>query len=180
MLAFLDLALQNSGQSFGKPSRLVSPVRPPCFHLTYRQWEIANLESSPSKFDFPPFDLVTSLIPIYFEHVNNYLPLLHRPTFEKCVLAGLHFRDEAFGITVLLVCAIAARHSDDPRVLLEGHDKPGSRLSAGWKWFNQTHMMKRSILLLPSLHELQYFAVCTALASATLKLIFTYSLQFYS
>ncbi|KAJ7654343.1 hypothetical protein B0H17DRAFT_1099789, partial [Mycena rosella] len=38
------------------------------------------------------------------------------------------------GSTVLAVCAVASKYSDDPRVLLEGTN---TRLSSGWKYFCQ-------------------------------------------
>jgi hypothetical protein len=56
---------------------------------------------------------------------------------------------------LLLVCAVGARFVDDERVLLDG----ASGLSAGWKWFNQVPLMRRSILALPGLHDLQICCV---------------------
>ncbi len=75
-----------------------------------------------------------SLIDAYFINHNVNRPVLHRPTFEAAVFDKLHIRDKDFGSVVLLVCALAARFVDDPRVLLEGSDSPHS---AGWKWFWQ-------------------------------------------
>ncbi|KAJ7114697.1 hypothetical protein C8R44DRAFT_880780 [Mycena epipterygia] len=64
---------------------------------------------------FPEPDLLSELIALYFEHVNPYYPLLHRPTFERSVADGLHTRDASFGAVVLPVSAIASRFSDDVR-----------------------------------------------------------------
>ena len=59
------------------------------------------------------------------------MPLLHRPTFEKGLAEGLHYKDEGFGSTVLLVSALGSRFCDDPRVILEDSN---SQHSAGWEW----------------------------------------------
>lgn len=50
---------------------------------------------------------------------------------------GLHIRDRGFGGVVLLVCALGARYSTDPRVLLNSNERP----SAGWMWFVQVSRM---------------------------------------
>ncbi|CAK5270071.1 unnamed protein product [Mycena citricolor] len=65
---------------------------------------------------FPPQDLLYSLITLYFEHANLFLPLLHRPSFERDVSRGSHLLDDQLGAIVLLVCAIGSRFSHDPRV----------------------------------------------------------------
>lgn len=72
---------------------------------------------------------MTSLLNLYFEHVNLFAPLLHRPTFGKGIASKLHTKNASFGGVVLLVCALGARLSDDPRVLEDGTQ---STLSAGW------------------------------------------------
>ena len=53
--------------------------------------------------------MVGTLVALYFTHMNDLLPLLHRPTFEAAVRDGVHLHDEGFGSTVLLVCANGAR-----------------------------------------------------------------------
>lgn len=88
------------------------------------------------------------------------MPLFHRPSFETSVAEGLHLQDPSFGATLLLVCAIGSRYSDDPRVLYDGTT---STHSAGWKWFEQVSVIRRSFIPPPSLRELQNFAVCTFL-----------------
>ena len=81
---------------------------------------------------FPPRDLLDALVDLYFAHMNSQLPLLHKPTFRKSLAAGEHLRNGGFGATVLLACAIGARFTRDPRVLLDDSDHYHS---AGWKWF---------------------------------------------
>ena len=70
--------------------------------------------------DFPPQDLLDSLVELYFRNVNDVTPLLHEPTFRKDVAEGLHCRRGEFGAIVLLVCANAARFTRDPRISPQG------------------------------------------------------------
>ncbi|PCH38618.1 hypothetical protein WOLCODRAFT_136368 [Wolfiporia cocos MD-104 SS10] len=93
------------------------------------------------------------LIDLYFVNKNTYMPLLHRPTFESNVADGLHLRNQGFGSTVLLVCAIGARYTEDPRVYLPGYEN--DPLARGWKWFNLIHNVKRTWLSSPTLYDLQ-------------------------
>ncbi len=97
-----------------------------------------------------------SLIDLYFTRSGLYLPILHRPTFERDVRVDLHKHDQGFGSVVLLVCALGARFSNDPRVLLEGIK---DQHSAGWKWFHQAHWVRRSLLVPPRLSDLQIASV---------------------
>jgi hypothetical protein len=95
---------------------------------------------------------MTQLVDAYFEKCNLYLPLLHRPSFDKAVADGLHTREEGFGSIVLLVCALGSRFSNDPRVILAGSN---SQHSAGWEWFRQVQWIRRSLLSPPRLYDLQ-------------------------
>ena len=88
--------------------------------------------------------------------MNSFLPLLHRPIFEKSLADNLHLRDDGFGAVVLLVAAVGARFSDDPRVALPGTE---AMHSAGWAWFNQVQMVRRSLFSPPSLYDLQIYCV---------------------
>ena len=102
-------------------------------------------------------DLVFSLSDLYFKKENIFMPLLHRPTFETSIKEGLHLQDDMFGAMVLLVCALGARHSDDPRIFLEGTNDTHS---AGWKWFRQVDLLRhKNFLFAPSLYELQAYCV---------------------
>ena len=113
-------------------------------------------EQPPHK-EFPPPDLFETLVDLYFTQMNDYMPLLHRPTFEQGIKDNLHLRDEGFGSTVLLVCANGARFSDDPRVLL---DNNRTAESAGWKWFKPVQASRRAIRLQhPRIYDLQLACV---------------------
>ncbi|KAF8625237.1 hypothetical protein AX17_006903 [Amanita inopinata Kibby_2008] len=125
-------------------------------YWTVRPWERSSAETQRPTYNFPPDDLVVMLIDLYFTNVNLYLPLLHRPTFDRSIAEGLHHTNEMFGATLLLVCAVGSRYSDDRRVLLDGEE---SFNSCGWKWFEQVQMVRRSLLAPPSLYDLQFICL---------------------
>jgi hypothetical protein len=104
---------------------------------------------------FPDADLIPILVNNYFENFNTYVPLLHRPTFERALQEELHHRDRGFASVFLLVCALGARSVDDPRVLLspELHD------SAGWVFFDQVNIGWIPCSLPPSIYDVQSYFV---------------------
>lgn len=120
-----------------------------------RQWEIYAPEQR-KEYVFPEPDLLEDLIELYFARMNIFLPLLHRPTLEEGLSKGLHLKDEGFGSVVLLMCAVGSRYSDDPRVFLENTQ---SEASAGWKWFDQVQMIRKSLMSPPRLYDLQMYCV---------------------
>jgi hypothetical protein len=63
-----------------------------------------------------------------------------------------------FAAVVMLVCAVASRYSNDPRVLLDGVD---SWHSCGWKYFDQVQVVRKSLLAPPTLYDLQFYCVST-------------------
>lgn len=106
-------------------------------------------------YEFPEDDLMTELVDLYFRHINIFMPLLHRPTFSKSIADGFHLLNNSFGALVLLICAIASRFSDDPRIF----EPDTSEHSAGWKWFSQIRMSQRTMLAKPCLYDLQVYCV---------------------
>lgn len=139
----------NVYQNVNLPSR-----RPEFWH--FEPWVIPKLEDPEPHYRFPDPDLLTSLVDLYFANTNTFLPLLHQPMFEKSLSDNLHRRDDGFGAVVLLVAAVGARFSDDPRVALPGTD---AMHSAGWAWFNQVQMVRRSLFSPPSLYDLQIYCL---------------------
>ncbi|KAH6913513.1 fungal-specific transcription factor domain-containing protein [Coprinopsis sp. MPI-PUGE-AT-0042] len=79
-------------------------------------------ERRPMFWNTPSVPLMDSLLSLYFEHYNIFMPLIHRPTLERELREGLHRENEAFATTVLLMCALGSRYSDDPGVLLGEED----------------------------------------------------------
>ncbi|KIK68679.1 hypothetical protein GYMLUDRAFT_215462 [Collybiopsis luxurians FD-317 M1] len=121
-------------------------------------WELKPWHVTPQyqaiPYEYPPNDLLKSLLALYWEHFHPFYPLLHRPTFEKSLAAKLHMYDRPFGATVLAVCALASRYSADPRVL---YDNTTSMHSAGWKYFNQIEFVPKSLVGSFSVHVLQVY-----------------------
>ncbi|KAF9010747.1 fungal-specific transcription factor domain-containing protein [Cyathus striatus] len=125
-------------------------------------WEIPSwmvphpkMEDTPL-YIFPEYDLLVSLVDLYFTHCNPYLPLLHRPIFERSLEKKDHLLDHNFGGTVMLVCALGSCYSNDPRVFMDGN---GSTTSAGWKWYSQVNILRKSFYKRTSLYELQTYAL---------------------
>ncbi|KAJ7282765.1 fungal-specific transcription factor domain-containing protein, partial [Mycena rebaudengoi] len=101
---------------------------------------------------FPPEDLLEDLLDLFFSRIHILMCMLHRPTFEASIARGLHLTHHVFGSVVLVVCALAARFSEDPRVVLEGTD---SHLSAGWEWYEQVRPFRTDFTAAPTLYDLQ-------------------------
>ena len=123
--------------------------------LTCFQWEVTP--EPLVELEFPPPDLIHDLVEIYFKQVNIFSFILHRPTFERSLADGLHFRDPEFGAVVLAVCALGSKNSTDERVILPGEY---GALSAGWEWFRQIRRpFSGHALKTASLYELQLCCV---------------------
>ncbi|KAJ7741204.1 fungal-specific transcription factor domain-containing protein [Mycena maculata] len=139
------------------PREDLPPTKRPQFW--YSPWEHAHLtlEVSSPPLTFPPSDLLQSLVSLFFAKVNIVLALLHRPTFERSLAANLHYSDKQFGETVLALCAVASKYSDDPRVVFEG---TGSRLSSGWQYFRQLKPLSKPLLRSCTLYEAQTLCLC--------------------
>lgn len=136
------------------------------------KWQIRKPEDRPPPFEFPPDDLMISLIDLFFTKIHLLLPILHRPSFLKSVAKGLHHEDRHFGGLVLAICALGARFSDDPRVFEE---HTSNERSIGWKWIRQIEPIKGSFTDPPTIHEIQLYTVCVAvLLSDTLRQFSTF------
>lgn len=79
----------------------------------------------------PPYDLLYSLVDLYFKHVNIWLPLLDRKSTLD-VLFGPSTLDEADKILLHAMVATTLRFSNDPRLTLESrqhyHDTSKQRV----------------------------------------------------
>lgn len=105
---------------------------------------------------YPPSDLLSLVVGAYFQHVNLFYPLLHRPSFEASISLGLHLRDRGFGTVVLAVCALGSRFLTDPRVHLE----MAPNASPGWKYISQVPPVPRGFMTITTLYDMQYYCVC--------------------
>ncbi|KAK7020559.1 Zn(2)-C6 fungal-type domain-containing protein [Favolaschia claudopus] len=109
------------------------------------------------QYQFPPSDLIPDLVDLYFTQFNCYHPILHRPTFERKLKDHLHLQDHRFAATLLLVCSLGGKCSDDPRVFLDsGADR---KRTGGWKWHSQVRVIPRHLIYKPNLYELQAIAL---------------------
>lgn len=117
-------------------------------------------------FDFPPGDLLQDLIDIHFRTSHCTMPVVHEPKFRKNVQERLHHYDLQFGKLVMMMCALASRDSDDPRVLLPGEKES----SAGWKYYEQVEIVRKSMFEPPELHELQMYCVSAESSNSRLYL----------
>ncbi|KIY67912.1 hypothetical protein CYLTODRAFT_422119 [Cylindrobasidium torrendii FP15055 ss-10] len=112
---------------------------------------------SDAVYTFPEDALRDRLIDNYFLHYNHFLPLLHRPTFQQALEAQLYLKDEAFGGTVLLVCALGT-HAE-PKVEDERW--------LGLQWFNQVDVFRSTARFArPTLHEIQMHILAIMFAHA--------------
>ncbi|THU82565.1 hypothetical protein K435DRAFT_844343 [Dendrothele bispora CBS 962.96] len=132
-------------------------------------------------YTFPSPTHLRSLIITYFTQYNVYLPLLHRPTFERAVFEEeLHLRDKTFGALVLVVCAIATcgsggqgveeeededdverRTRQGEREREQEREREGRRKGLGWEWLQQIPI-ERFVFGQPiSLHLMQMLCLYT-------------------
>ncbi|KAJ7595781.1 fungal-specific transcription factor domain-containing protein [Mycena floridula] len=109
---------------------------------------------------FPEPDLLRNLTDLYFLHHNQYLPLFHKPTFDRLVSEKTHLANHQFGMIVLGVIAIGARYSDDPRVLQDEVDSGQSELGVGWKYYRQISLAPTSYIRPTTIYELQLYCIC--------------------
>ncbi|KAF8643172.1 hypothetical protein AX16_009214 [Volvariella volvacea WC 439] len=159
----IELKNEYTGNEVEKPQLSHALAKRPEF-WSVRPWEQAAAQSPQTIYDFPPEELIHQLVDLYFKHTNIFLPLLHRPTFERLIQEQLHQRHEMFGAVLLLVCAVASRYSDDPRVRLDGEKGFHSN---GWKYFHQVQLVKKSLLSPPSLYELQFYCLSVQFLQGT-------------
>ncbi|KAK0212277.1 fungal-specific transcription factor domain-containing protein [Desarmillaria ectypa] len=142
-IPYVPLIIQKRTQYLGKEK--VDPIHQALFMKRREQfWDVQSyhslrIDDSLPDYLFPEDDLMLSLVDLYFTYHNCYLPLLHRPTFENDMKAGLHRSDYMFAGTLLLVCALGARNSYDPRVFYECNGE------AGWQWFEQITPFRTSL-----------------------------------
>lgn len=145
----IDLKKEYTGDDEIHRHDILQPKRPE-FHGCF-PWELAAKDIVEPVYNFPHEDLATSLVDLYFTHYNVLTPLLHRPTFERKAAQGLHRRNSSFGAVYLLVLAVGSRFSDDCRVFLENQNEH----SAGWRFFEQVQMVRKTLLGPPCLEDLQ-------------------------
>ncbi|KAL1673774.1 fungal-specific transcription factor domain-containing protein [Schizophyllum commune] len=111
----------------------------------------------PSPLTFPEHSFLLELVDLYFKTNESWVPIMHRPTVDRDLANRRYLRDRSYGYLVLTMCALASRHTDDPRVFADR--RPGSENSAGWQWWSQVEITRRSYRSAPALCELQTCAL---------------------
>ncbi|KAJ6522868.1 fungal-specific transcription factor domain-containing protein [Mycena capillaripes] len=125
----------------------------PSRRLQYWHWKPwGNTAHRTPAYRFPSEARMSQFIELYFTHQNMYIPLLHRPTFERNIAEGLHLRSDGFAWIVLLVCAIASRWSTESTA-------PGVDLACGWEWFDQVSLVGNHLFGQTTLYDLQYYCL---------------------
>ncbi|KAK0440955.1 fungal-specific transcription factor domain-containing protein, partial [Desarmillaria tabescens] len=125
-MMFIKNAIEMKNAYSNSPSTTLD-LRRPHFWTVY-PWQRPAPENVPP-LRFPPPDLLDHLVSIFLNTTNAHFFLLHGPSFRREIAAGTHFSSRDFGNLVLGVCALASRHSDDPRI--------GPLAQAGWEWYLQ-------------------------------------------
>ncbi|KAK1221337.1 Gypsy retrotransposon integrase-like protein 1 [Marasmius sp. AFHP31] len=177
-----DEKLWPRGNEMGRQSAkaVSTPARPKRKEFwDIQSWQVGTGIQGPFNplmyhgYTFPPYDLLPTLVSLFFTNVHPLFPVLHKPIFEQGVNEGLHHRDTYFASVLLAVCALGSKYSFDPRVLedgdgIEGHRDSSDqnngrtkklRISAGWKWFRQVRLIRTDFQTKATLYELQMYCL---------------------
>ncbi|KAK4185494.1 fungal-specific transcription factor [Podospora australis] len=74
------------------------------------------------EYELPPYDLVYSLVDLYFKHINSWCPILHRKaTFDALFPPSV--TEEADKILMHAIVATTLRYSTDPRLTEENRQR---------------------------------------------------------
>lgn len=137
-------------------------------------WESHNIDApdliaAVLKF-FPSDDVANRLFDLFFRHTNTYLPLLHRPTFERQWQNQLHHSNIWFATVCILMFAVASRW------YAVGEDSPTSPgedwKAVGWRWFFvalDVHCIRPTLSCPATLFEIQTFVVSCSIGFSTLR-----------
>ncbi|KAJ7643593.1 fungal-specific transcription factor domain-containing protein [Roridomyces roridus] len=131
-------------------------------------WEVEFYSRGPPPM-FPPTDLLMTLVGLYFRTVHPIFPVLHRDAFLCDLANGLHQTDTRFRAVVLVVLGLASRHSEDPRVMIDGNTT-----SSGWPFVLQAQIVPDPSE--PSIYHVQFYSLMTlfALGGSTLPMAWVY------
>ncbi|KAF7309058.1 Zn(2)-C6 fungal-type domain-containing protein [Mycena kentingensis (nom. inval.)] len=163
----LRIIWERTGAKQGMPMPLptIRPFSIPSGFAHFQPWSIHSPytppQTQPQAFRFPSLPLILELTELYFANVNIYLPLLHRPTFQRSLSEEMHLRNPGFGATVLLVCAVGARWH--PELGTGAPDDTPSdlapELACGWAWFLQVPVVGNHLFRQATLDNLQHYCL---------------------
>ncbi|KAG9004288.1 hypothetical protein FRB93_010358 [Tulasnella sp. JGI-2019a] len=131
-------------------------------------WELVTAgRPTIESLQFPPSDLIRTLIDLCFSRVMPLMPLLHRPSFEQQYAEGRAGNDFDFARLLLLVCAVGSRYCDDMRLCLISPTGEVEWHSAGWIYFAQVYQMPKPLFSSAKLVELQIIALSATYLEGT-------------
>ncbi|KAG8879625.1 hypothetical protein FRB97_001320 [Tulasnella sp. 331] len=117
---------------------------------------------------FPPSELMRTLVDRCFSDVMTFMPILHKPSFEKALAEEKHRKDLDFARLLLIVCSVGSRFCHDPRVCLTSPEGEIEWSSAGWVYFAQVYQTKsKPLLVTAKLIDLQIMALTSTYLQAT-------------
>jgi len=102
--------------------------------------------------------LAAKLVEAYFDNVNAYAPLLHRPYFDRCMRDGLVETDLSFRSLYFMTCALGSRYVDDDSVCPAdptGTYIEGPQQSRGYDFFTSASVTCSPKLSPATLFDLQ-------------------------
>ncbi|KAJ7473550.1 fungal-specific transcription factor domain-containing protein [Mycena latifolia] len=145
--------------------RLPPQDTPPCGAIpgTIQSWK-GHTSPPMSTYSFPETDLLDSLVSLYFANVNAFLPVLHRPVFDRDLRQHFHRTHSGFATTVLLVCALGALYSTDPRVSSPG---TSGEDTAGRTWFDQVNPCGHLLQVYATGYDIQNYCLAAEFLDAT-------------
>ena len=164
----------SSGPAFAKNllMKLVGPHVQPLVNHDPRPSLVDTILQNDSasraqSFPLPPADLSAKLILAYFAHVNELMPILHRPSFERALAAGMLETDASFRRLVLMVFALGARFHKDPRIpvspLVAAANPAQREHAAGFEMFRAATGDMASHLTTATLFDIQNSGVSSSL-----------------
>ncbi|KAH7105100.1 fungal-specific transcription factor domain-containing protein [Auriculariales sp. MPI-PUGE-AT-0066] len=140
--------------------------RPSFWETPEHEFRGEMAESRTLDAELPPPDELATLVQLYFERVNTYYPLLHRPLFEQQLAREESLSDSHFVALVLLVCALGDAFMPGSSTESSGNAEP-----AGWRFFKHIEPLLRvPPPTTPRLVDLQVFAfACLYLATTEVR-----------
>ncbi|KAJ7647924.1 fungal-specific transcription factor domain-containing protein [Roridomyces roridus] len=151
----------------GRPLKPNPGLRRPLYWEQF-PWE-KELYTKRPVYSYPPDDLLNDLVELYFINLHPVFPVLHRNSFQRMVVEGLHREDPSFGAVLLAVLALASRYSDDPRVMIEGN-----QLSSGWPFVSQVPIVTN--VFEPTVYDVQFYCLMTlfSVGGSTAHILWVY------
>jgi len=109
-----------------------------------------------SRVPLPPADLTANLINAFFVHINSQMCVLHRPSFERAIKAGMIESNPSFKRLLFAVLALGSRFVTDARLPTIGTGDPAMH-SRGFNFFE--NCIPQNSLFVSDLFDVQASAL---------------------